>query len=496
MRRILERIADHARMQPGQVALTDTVSSLTYQDLHGAIRHMAEHLRGSRVALLMGNSCAWAVIDLALQQRGATCIPIPPFFSEAQVTHLIGDAEPDLIVTDQPERLEQLLHISPSAQWVAANKWVTVFQLPLVPVRELPPDTAKITYTSGTTGQPKGVCLSGDAIAQVTLALGAAVGATATDRTLSVLPLATLLENIGGVYAPLYHGGTAALPDLAECGIAGSSGVQPERFIAAFHRFAPTAAILVPQLLKLLVQSVAAGAAVPDSLRFMAVGGAPCSRTLIERARSHGLPVYQGYGLSEATSVVSLNRPGDANGTGVGRPLPHVRIRIAADGEIIVGGSLFSGYLGAPAKAAREWATGDLGYLDAEGHLHATGRKKTAYATAYGRKVAPEWIESELTGDRSLLQAAVFGEARPCNVAVIGPHPTATAAQLSSAVAAANARLPDYARIAAWYRADAPFSLNNGLARTSGSPDRAAIARRYADEIDVLYAGEKQYVVI
>ncbi|HEX9803297.1 MAG TPA: AMP-binding protein [Gammaproteobacteria bacterium] len=496
MKRILERIRLHASQRPQQLALEDTRSSLTYQALQQEIDALAEHVAGERVAQLMGNSCAWAVVDLAIQQRQAAAIPIPPFFSDAQLLHLITDAEPDLVVTDQPERLEALLHISPSARLEVAQKKIALFRLPLVPMRELPANTAKITYTSGTTGQPKGVCLSGEAIAEVSIALGSAVEADTGDRTLSVLPLATLLENIGGIYAPLYHGSSAALPDLASCGFIGSSEVQPKKLIAAFRRFKPTTTILVPQLLTLLVDAAAMGATLPASLRFMAVGGAPCSGALIERARRLGMPVYQGYGLSEAASVVSLNRPGEECAGSVGRPLPHARVRIAKDGEIVVGGKLFGGYLNGATLARDEWPTGDLGYLDEAGYLHITGRKKTAFATAYGRKVSPEWVETELTSNRTLLQAAVFGEARPYTVALLVPHPAATSAQINATVAAANARLPDYARIKAWSLADAPFSPHNGLARAPGSLDREAIALRYAVELESLYTGTMQHVAI
>jgi long-subunit acyl-CoA synthetase (AMP-forming) len=208
------------------------------------------------------------------------------------------------------------------------------------------------------------------------------------------------------------------------------------------------------------------------------------------------MPVYQGYGLSEAASVVSLNRPGEECAGSVGRPLPHARVRIAKDGEIVVGGKLFGGYLNGATLARDEWPTGDLGYLDEAGYLHITGRKKTAFATAYGRKVSPEWVETELTSNRTLLQAAVFGEARPYTVALLVPHPAATSAQINATVAAANARLPDYARIKAWSLADAPFSPHNGLARAPGSLDREAIALRYAVELESLYTGTMQHVAI
>ncbi len=490
MRGIVDSIAHHAAARPGQVALLDDSGQMSYGELPAAIARVASALDASRAAVLLDNGRAWALVDLALAQRGAVAIPVPPFFSDSQIRHLIDDAAPDLIVSDQPRRIASLTGMPPSGELDVGTRKVFLFARPTASPRRLPPGTCKITYTSGTTGQPKGVCLSGDAIEAVTFALAQAVDAGPNDRSLSLLPLSTLLENIGGIYAAMVSGSTAMLPSLASCGFTGSSAVQPDKLLAAFHRYAPSATILVPQLLKLLVECLAAGARLPASLRFVAVGGAPCAARLIERAWQLGLPVYEGYGLSEAASVVSLNRPGHLQPGSVGTPLPHVRVRLADDGEILVAGKLFGGYLGSDTPPATEWATGDLGRFDSDGFLHVIGRKKTAYATAFGRNVAPEWVEGELSAGPAVMQAAVFGEARPCNVAVLVPHPAATPEQITAAVAAANARLPDYARIAAWHVAAMPFSSRNGMARASGVPDREAIAGHYANVLETLYASQ------
>lgn len=494
MRLVFECIAAHAAGHPGNVALADELGALTYGELPAAIAHAASVFRAKRAANMIDNSNAWALVDLALARNDAVSIPIPQFFTEGQVRHLIDDAAPDLIVTDQPERIGSLSGLSPSGSVEIAGRELFLFSRPVTTQHLLPPDTCKITYTSGTTGQPRGVCLSAQSIDSVTLSLAGAVDAGTDDRSLSLLPLATLLQNIGGIYVPLVTGSAAALPSLANCGFAGSSAVRPELLFASLHRYMPSAVILVPQLLKLLVECLAAGASLPGSLRFVAVGGAPCASTLIERARGFGLPVYEGYGLSEAGSVVSLNRPDAQRPGSVGLPLPHVCARIAGDGEIVVGGHLFSGYLGSESAAAAEWPTGDLGHLDAEGYLYVTGRKKTAFATAFGRNVSPEWVEGELTAGPDVMQAAVFGEGRARNVAVLVAHPAARPEQIAAAVAAANARLPDYARVAAWHLADVPFSQANRLARSSGLPDREAIVHHFADALEELYASEATHV--
>lgn len=489
MKRLFDRMEFFAKERPHHLALSDGARSLSYQELQREIGHVASAITGQRVGLLMENSCAWAVIDLALQKNGAACVPMPPFFSDRQLRHLIGNAGLDAIVTDQPLRIIKLLQTPLTSELSVAGGKFDCFLLNPEEKLPIPPRTAKITYTSGTTGQPKGVCLTGEVIERVTVSLSEAVAATAQDRALSLLPLATLLANIGGIYAPLYSGSSALLPDLADCGTTGSTGVNSDLLIATLNHVQPTVTILVPHLLKVLVEAAARGAPVPGSLRYIAVGGAPTSPLLQDQARALGLPVYQGYGLSEAASVVSMNLPGHRHNYSVGRPLPHVAVRIAEDGEIMVAGNLFSGYLGQAPRSGDEWPTGDIGFLDADGELHITGRKKTSFATAHGRKLAPEWIESELTSNPTIAQAVLFGEGRSFNTAVIVLSSAAAVRTIADVVAALNQTLPDYARVSRWIIAEEPFSIRNGLANGAGTLDRGAIASKYSSQIDSLHQG-------
>jgi long-subunit acyl-CoA synthetase (AMP-forming) len=219
---------------------------------------------------------------------------------------------------------------------------------------------------------------------------------------------------------------------------------------------------------------------VPRTLRFAGVGGARVPARLLEEADALGLHVFEGYGLTEAASVVSLNTP-DARRTGsAGRPLRHVRIGRGEDGEILVGGSTLTAHLGDPEPRAADapYATGDLGGLDEDGYLHVLGRKRELLVTSFGRNVSPGWVESELLGHPAVAQAAVVGEGLPSLVAVLVAHP-GRAAGLAGAVQAANARLPDYARVGAFVVADEPFRRDNGLLTRGGTPDRAAIAVRH-----------------
>ena len=281
-----------------------------------------------------------------------------------------------------------------------------------------------MTFTSGTTGEPKGACLSREVMETVAESLGFASEARRDDRHLCLLPLATLLENIGGIFTPLLAGATVCLPKLAAVGLSGSSGLDVGRLMAALNEWQASSAIMVPQMLQALVMAGQAGAALPRSLRYLAVGGAPVSARLLDNARALGLPVHEGYGLSECGSVVAVNRPGESRAGSVGKPLPHVRIDFAGDGEILIHGTPLarvSRRAGLSGRRRGVLATGDLGYLDSDGFLFLTGRKKNIFITSFGRNVAPEWVEGELVAQTGIAQAAIFGESRPFNSAVIVP---------------------------------------------------------------------------
>jgi len=241
-----------------------------------------------------------------------------------------------------------------------------------------------------------------------------------------------------------------------------------------------------------LVGAAGQGWQPPASLRFVAVGGASVSALLLERAAAAGLPVYEGYGLSECASVVALNRPGAHKPGTAGRVLPHARVRVDVTGEILVRGATLLGYVGDARGVPRlaEVSTGDLGEFDSEGFLQVRGRAKNLLITSLGRNVSPEWVERELLLDPAVGQAVVFGEARPFLTALLVPSPAlraATAQALDAAVQAANARLPDYARVRRWSFASSPFSPADGTLTANGRPRRAAIAERDGARLETLY---------
>ena len=184
--------------------------------------------------------------------------------------------------------------------------------------------------------------------------------------------------------------------------------------------------------------------------------------------------------------MVTLNRPGADRPGSVGRPLRHARVRVDEHGEIHVAGALCEGYVGEAGPAPAEWATGDLGHLDADGYLHVSGRRRDVFVTAWGRNVSPEWVESELLAEPALLQAWVYGEAAPCNAALLFPRPGTGEAAVAVAVARANARLPDYARVHRHALLAAPLGVAAGHLTANGRLRRDALLRDLGDRMHAL----------
>lgn len=347
-----------------------------------------------------------------------------------------------------------------------------------------------MTFTSGSTGSPKGVCLSAPSLDAVAASLAEVTRPLGVRRHLSLLPLATLLEDVASLLAAPRAGACSVLPPMRETGV-GFGGLDVPALLGCIGRHAPESMILVPELLRVLVAAAVRGWRAPSSLRFIAVGGAAVAAGLLERAAALGLPVYEGYGLSECGSVVTLNAPGGERRGSAGRVLPHARVRIDAGGQVLVGGAGFLGYLGDADESATppgEVATGDLGEIDDDGFLHIRGRAKNLLITSLGRNVSPEWVERELLADAAIGQAVAVGEARPFLAALlVASRPEVTDAQLAAAVGAANARLPEHARLRRWARLPAPLSYADGLLTANGRVRRETVLQRHAALVDSIY---------
>ena len=473
------------RQPAGTILLQEGSDGDASTSLLDGVTQAREMLGSARVlAVLADNSATWVHADLAALQAGIVHVPLPGFFTDRQIGHALHSACVDTVWTDQPRRV-----LSLDAGFVPDGVFGGLACLRRrCEQPSLPAGTGKISFTSGTTAEPRGACLDARGLLDTADAVREAMQVLDLRRHLAVLPLSLLLENVAGLYAPLLSGCAVVVQPLEVIGWRGMSGFDP----TALHRVVVDgdihSVILVPELLKAWVvwlRGVAGRA--PDSLRYLAVGGAKVPQALIEQARSFGLDAYQGYGMTECGSVVSLNRPGD-DGPDAGRPLSHLSVGIR-DGEVVVQGAPLLGYAGGreATESRAQLPTGDLGHLDERGHLHIEGRRSNLLVTGYGRNVSPEWVESCLLAQPEIAQALVLGEALPGLGALLVPSPQLTSPDLHTAVQRTNACLPDYARVLAW-RVVQPFTPQSGLATGNGRPRRSAIALHHAETIADLHA--------
>lgn len=495
MNKILAAIDHHALERPKAIALSGQKTQLTYADLVAQINELADWLSAQnigRAGLWGENSIEWIIADLAAWKAGITLVPLPRFFSRTQLQHVIAQAQlPCLLVCGDIEQVADINERKHSP--------ITAIYLDTLVAYEQASSidaVAKITFTSGTTGTPKGVCLSTFALENVTLALAeriySGINTSNLNTHLNLLPLSTLLENVAGVYVPLYLGKRVVVLPGAALGLTGSSQLSLPTLMQALHQHQPNSLIVLPQILQGFVAAGMQGFSLPASLAFIAVGGARTPAALIEQARTMKIPAYEGYGLSECASVVSLNSPVADKIGSVGKALNHVDIKIDT-GVIKVRGNVFNGYLGQTALTQDEWLdTGDLGYIDEEGFVFITGRQKNLLISSFGRNISPEWIEAELSLCRTIAQVMVIGDSQPfCSAIIVPASAEVTAEQITHDIRRINQHLPDYARVQKFIVAAEPFTPANQLLTDNGRLRRAAILGQYLNAIAAIYSDPK-----
>lgn len=472
-------------MQPTQASFSRPINSnARLRDLSGnavsgdglrrAIDTLSTHLgaqlpRGSLVGLYADNSRDWAITDLALQQAGMVSIPVPGFFTPSQFGQLLLTYPLHAVIAPMLPSALAAAGFAATADFSETTSLILcINRLPVARAHDFRLGS-KLTFTSGSTGDPKGIELSSDQQWRTADSLAKALQSLSIKRHLAMLPMAVLLENVAGLYTGLLLGADIVLPALSEVGLRGSSGFDAKQAIEAINASEADSIILLPQMLRDILFELQNSGRSVRRLKFVAVGGGKVAQGLIHDARRAGLPLYEGYGLSEACSVVSLNTPGADRVGSVGKPLAHQSVRIASDGEIEI------------CQPGEPWlATGDLGELDKDGFLYVTGRKKNVLITSFGRNVSPEWPESVLQSFSEIAQVMVYGEAQPQLSALIVPSQASTTVQqLQAVVDQANQQLPDYARIGQWHVLEKPFSVSDGLLTSNGRPRREKIIEFY-----------------
>ncbi|MEX1039417.1 MAG: AMP-dependent synthetase/ligase [Pirellulaceae bacterium] len=460
---IVELFFHRVAQTPERVALLVASHSATPANLHFEqvtwgqlgrdVLAYAEALRergigpASRVPQLAANQREWIVTDLALQLLGAWHVPLHVTLTSGLLAEVLSHADPHLaIATDLPQAA-RIKEAAPNLEVVVQREAAGSRAIPTMPQlatdsqidsQQLssaiaicqgltPQQVATLVYTSGTTGQPKGVMLSHENLVSNTLGLIATYTDTPEDRRLNFLPFSHVYARTCDLYTWIARGTELVLAP------------NRETIIPSCHLTQPTLINGVPYFFQKVVEGIIHRGkrdqpgilkqSLGGAVRMCTSGGAALPAWISEYFQQQELPLCQGYGLTETSPVITANTIEENRPGSVGRPLPQVAVRIAADGEVeTTGPHVMLGYYGEPPlpsdeRGTRWLATGDLGRLDADGYLHITGRKKELLVLSTGKKIWPGRLEELLVADPLIAQALVVGEGRKYLSALIVPDP-------------------------------------------------------------------------
>jgi long-chain acyl-CoA synthetase len=438
---------------------------------------------GDRVAVFSENRLEWAVSDYAALCAGAITVPIYPTLSAAQVEALLQDSMPAVVFVSSTSLLEKLWSIRPrlSARYIVAFD-ANIYQPGVIRIDALyemgrqytyefpgefrrsasivdPESVATIIYTSGTTGVPKGAMLTHRNLVSNIQATSEVLPLLPSDVSLSFLPLSHIFQRHvdyacfrAGVSIAYAESVTTVAENMMEVRPTFAAGV-PRFFEKVYGRIMgevargpavrravfEKAVHVGKEQLRSGRTSLARRAAdrvvfqkirqrLGGRMRFFISGGAALDRDIAEFFCAIGLPIYEGYGLSETSPVISLNAPGAARLGSVGRVIGDQEVRIAEDGEILVRGSnVMKGYYGMERETAEALAggwfhTGDIGELDIDGYLKITDRKKDLIITSSGKNIAPQAIENRLKTIPYFDSVVVIGDHRKFVSALVVPN--------------------------------------------------------------------------
>lgn len=442
---LLYHFAQHVRSQPdvscillkrGEEIVGKTWSELAL-DVSQSVAGLAMRgvKRGDRVALASPNRYEWIVTDLAILSIGAVNMPLHNSLTGPQMRFQIVDSGADILIiagAEQAAKLQAAEPLKPTTHVAtfddlprAHSKIDLNVWLDDIAHNVAADDLATILYTSGTTGEPKGVMLTHGNLCTNAEACVAGFygGDELIDRRLNLLPFSHIFARTCDLYTLLVGGSELALADAPQTAVADCAVFQPTLINAVPYFY--------ERVMRKLIEVGMADE--PDMLpqilggrvRHCCSGGAPLPDHVAKFFTDRGIVLTQGYGLTETSPVITMNMPHEYKHGTVGRVVPGVEVRIADDGEILTRGPhVMRGYWHRPAETAAAlvdgwFYTGDIGELDADGYLRITGRKKELIVTNGGKKIVPSVVEALLGADPLVKQAVVIGDRRNFLTALI-----------------------------------------------------------------------------
>ena len=576
-----------------QYKVGGTYQPVSTAELVDRVRRLAKALeglgveRGQRVALMSENGPHWPTVDFATLCIGGVLVPIYPTLLPEQASYIANDCGAEVVFAETAAHLQGFLAHSADLPQVrhfilikgeppTNDPRVTTLAYLLAGITSADPaeferkaravqpdDLATFVYTSGTTGQPKGVMLSHRNIVSNVVAAMEALPLESRLTALSFLPLSHSFERTVD-YCYFHQGCSIAYAESVATVAQNLQEVKPQVFVSVprvyekvLSRVQENVASAPPIRQKIFAWAVGVGReAMPWRLKrqsppgllglklgladtlvfgkirerlggkfqFALSGGAPLAREVAEFFWGAGIPIFEGYGLSETAPVLSVNTPSHVKMGTVGRAIPGITLRIAEDGEILAKGpNIMQGYWNLPEATAEVidadgwFHTGDIGEIDSDGFLRITDRKKELIINAYGKNVAPAPIENALKASRYIGQAVAIGDRRKFLSALLVPdfevlkpwaekqgigsgdmkallRDARVRALFAQEVDAVNARLASFEKIVAWELLPDEFTLETGELTPTQKVKRRVINQKYGDVIERLYTEADKHV--
>ena len=537
--------------------------------------------RGDRIALLSENRVEWFICDAAFQILGTPSVPIYATLTPAQIAYIINNSESRMVISSTAElqaKVQSIRDQLGSEFFVTLDPPIAGFESSTLEelsqrgrsAREKdssladslasavqPEDLASIIYTSGTTGDPKGVMLTQRNLVENVKASADVLPVIKGDIALSALPYSHVFERMVAHYLYPTMGVSIAIAEHVDKVIENLAEIQPTvmtfvpRFYEKMHsRVMESVAAGSPLKQKIFHWSLETGRLhgeyrlrgepaptmlelkykiasalafkklhqrLGGRLRFFVSGGAPLAKEIAEFFWAAGILILEGYGLTETSPVIAVNRPQKTRFGTVGAPVPGVEVKILEDGEILARGpNVMKGYYRNP-EATREvideqgfFHTGDVGFIDSDGFLTITDRKKDIIVTAGGKNIAPQPIEGRLKTNPFIAEIVLVGNTRKYLSALVVPDfdrltawcqsesiATADRSQMAKEprvvelihkeVEGMTQELAQYEKIKKLTIIENEFTLENGELTPTMKVRRRVIEKKYKDLIDRMY---------
>lgn len=533
---------------------------------------------GQQAAIIAPNRPEWAWADLGIMATGGRTVPVYHTEGLKTIRHILNDSQSRFLFAHSSSFVAELIaqiESVPALEKIillegefSHPQVMTIGEFQDLGEKAKPEkfamslaagkrdEIATLVYTSGTTGTPKGTILTHDNILCNIEAICQLFSVSDADECLSFLPLSHIYERVAGYYMMLHQGATIAYAESVDTVPANLAEIRPtivisvprlyEKMYSRILERVATAPWIKKQLFSLALKAgraqvacqqrgVEPGAGVKlamavlsplvfaklqerlgGRLRFFVSGGAPLLIEIAEFFLAAGIPIYEGYGLTETSAVIAANYPGHHRLGTVGRILPNVEVKIASDSELLVKGpGVSQGYWQLPERTAEDFKegwfhTGDIVELDSDGYLKITDRKKDLIVTAGGKNVAPQEIETVLKTDQYISNIMVIGDSKPYLTALIVPdfealHKYATVRKIDfldhcdlvnhpqvlqlirQRIDRMQQELPNYKKIRRFTLLSRDFIGAEGEVTPTFKLRRKTISQRFGSVIDTIY---------